>query len=129
MDRRLPVVPRLEYQAQRCRVLRNLGEAGLFFVAAFSVITQEADAARKRSEELLAQWQAGGETFQQYVGKIIDPAFLFDVGVETVDLLVPGGGIIGFIIGAFIGAFVFEMMLGKTRNQAFKAGLCSFIGF
>jgi hypothetical protein len=42
---------------------------------------------------LTGQWQAGGKTFQQYVGKIIDPAFLFDVGVETVDLLVPGGGL------------------------------------
>ena len=46
-----------------------------------------------------------------------------------IGLLVPGGGIIGFIIGAFVGAFVFEMLLGKTRNQAFKAGLGSFIGF
>ena len=42
---------------------------------------------------LTGQWQAGGKTFQQYVGKILDPAFLFDVGVETVDLLVPGGGL------------------------------------
>ncbi|MBN2392670.1 MAG: hypothetical protein JXR84_18210 [Anaerolineae bacterium] len=42
---------------------------------------------------LTGQWQAGGKTFQQYVGKIVDPAFLFDVGVETVDLLVPGGGL------------------------------------
>ncbi|MGC9393429.1 MAG: hypothetical protein ACP5J4_01090 [Anaerolineae bacterium] len=42
---------------------------------------------------LTGQWQVGGKTFQQYVGKILDPAFLFDVGVETVDLLVPGGGL------------------------------------
>ncbi len=42
---------------------------------------------------LTGQWQAGGKTFQQYVGKILDPDFLFDVGVETVDLLVPGGGL------------------------------------
>jgi len=39
------------------------------------------------------QWQAGGKTFQQYMGKILDPEFLFDVGVETVDLFVPGGGL------------------------------------
>lgn len=40
--------------------------AGLFFVAAFSVITQEADAARKRSEELLAQLQAANEQLLNY---------------------------------------------------------------
>ena len=27
------------------------------------------------------------------MGKILDPDFLFDVGVETVDLLAPGGGL------------------------------------
>jgi len=42
---------------------------------------------------LTGQWQAGGKTFQQYMGKILDPDFLFDVGAETVDLLVPGGGL------------------------------------
>ncbi len=42
---------------------------------------------------LTGQWQTGGKTFQQYMGKILDPDFLFDVGVETVDLFVPGGGL------------------------------------
>ncbi len=37
--------------------------------------------------------QAEGKTFQQYMGKILDPEFLFDVGADTVKLLVPGGGI------------------------------------
>jgi hypothetical protein len=37
--------------------------------------------------------QTDGKTFQQYVGKIIDPEFLFDIGMDTVDLLVPGGGL------------------------------------
>lgn len=37
--------------------------------------------------------ETDGKTFQQYVGKILDPEFLFDVGIDTVDLLVPGGGI------------------------------------
>ncbi|HUF38471.1 MAG TPA: hypothetical protein VMN57_08110 [Anaerolineales bacterium] len=36
---------------------------------------------------------SGGKTFQQYVGKFLDPEFLFDVGLDTVDLLVPGGGL------------------------------------
>jgi hypothetical protein len=44
-------------------------------------------------DALTGQLEAGGKTFQQYMGKILDPEFLFDVGVDTVDLLVPGGGI------------------------------------
>jgi hypothetical protein len=39
------------------------------------------------------QVQTDGKTFRQYVGKIVEPEFLFDVGVETIDLLVPGGGL------------------------------------
>ncbi len=37
--------------------------------------------------------QTEGKTFQQYMGKLLDPEFLFDVGVDTIDLLVPGGGL------------------------------------
>jgi hypothetical protein len=37
--------------------------------------------------------QAGGKTFQQYLGKVLDAEFLFDVGVDAAGLLVPGGGI------------------------------------
>jgi hypothetical protein len=37
--------------------------------------------------------QTEGKIFQQYVGKMIDPEFLFDVGVETINLLIPGGGL------------------------------------
>ena len=37
--------------------------------------------------------QTDGKTFQQYMGKFLDPAFLFDISVDTVDLLVPGGGL------------------------------------
>jgi hypothetical protein len=44
-------------------------------------------------DALTGELQIGGKTFQQYVGKVLDPAFLFDLGVDTVDLLVPGGGI------------------------------------
>jgi len=42
---------------------------------------------------LTGQLQAGGKTFQQYMGKLMDPEFLFDVGADTIDLLLPGGGI------------------------------------
>ncbi len=44
-------------------------------------------------DALTGQLEAGERIFQQYVGKILDPDFLFDVGVDTVDLFVPGGGI------------------------------------
>lgn len=40
-----------------------------------------------------AEMQGSGRTFQQYVGKMLEPEFLFDVGVETVSMLVPGGGL------------------------------------
>lgn len=42
---------------------------------------------------LTGKLQTDGKTFQQYVGKIVDPAFLFDIGIDTIDLLVPGGGL------------------------------------
>jgi len=42
---------------------------------------------------LTGQLQTGGKTFQQYMGKLMDPEFLFDVGADTIDLLVPGGGL------------------------------------
>ncbi len=44
-------------------------------------------------DALTGQLQGGGKTFQQYLGKALDREFLFDVGVDAVDLLVPGGGI------------------------------------
>jgi len=42
---------------------------------------------------LTGELHVGGKTFQQYLGKVIDAEFLFDVGIDAVDLLVPGGGI------------------------------------
>ena len=44
-------------------------------------------------DAMTGKMQAGGKTFQQYLGKFLDPEFLFDIGTETVDLLVPGGGL------------------------------------
>ncbi len=44
-------------------------------------------------DALTGELRSGGKTFQQYLGKVIDAEFLFDVGVDAVDLLVPGGGI------------------------------------
>ena len=42
---------------------------------------------------MTGKMQTGGKTFQQYAGKILDPEFLFDISLEAVDLLVPGGGL------------------------------------
>jgi hypothetical protein len=42
---------------------------------------------------LSGELQTEGRTYQQYMGKLMDPAFLFDVGIDTVDLFVPGGGL------------------------------------
>lgn len=44
-------------------------------------------------DALTGKLQADGKTFQKYVGKLLDAEFLFDVGADTIDLLVPGGGI------------------------------------
>jgi len=41
-------------------------------------------------DALTGEAKAGGTTFEFYVGKLVDPAFLLDVGVETASLFVPG---------------------------------------
>ncbi|MHB0857800.1 MAG: hypothetical protein ACYC5M_09540 [Anaerolineae bacterium] len=42
---------------------------------------------------LTGDLQSGGKTFKQYMGKVLDPEFLFDVGAEAADLMLPGGGL------------------------------------
>ncbi|MBK8902380.1 MAG: hypothetical protein IPM53_14425 [Anaerolineaceae bacterium] len=44
-------------------------------------------------DAVTGELRTDGKTFQQYMGKLLDPEFLFDVGTETIDLLVPGGGL------------------------------------
>lgn len=44
-------------------------------------------------DAVTSELRADGKTFQQYMGKLLDPEFLFDVGADTIDLLVPGGGL------------------------------------
>ena len=39
---------------------------------------------------LTGDTRAGGATFEQYLGKALDPRFLLDVGVEAVNIFVPG---------------------------------------
>ena len=40
----------------------------------------------------------GGTTFEQYVDKMIDPRFLIDVGVEAVQIFLPGARIADLVI-------------------------------
>jgi hypothetical protein len=42
---------------------------------------------------LTGDMRTGGKTLRQQIGTVLTPEVLFDVGVEAVDLLVPGGGI------------------------------------
>ena len=44
-------------------------------------------------DAVTSELRPDGKTFQQYMGKLLDPEFLFDVGADTIDLLVPGGGL------------------------------------
>jgi hypothetical protein len=42
---------------------------------------------------LTGEMRTGGKTLRQQIGTMLTPDLLFDVGVDAVDLLVPGGGI------------------------------------
>ncbi len=45
-------------------------------------------------DALTGKLQIGESVFQQYAGKVLDPGFLFDVGMDALDLIVPGGGLV-----------------------------------
>ncbi|WP_457099080.1 hypothetical protein [Microbacterium sp. P5_E9] len=40
----------------------------------------------------------GGATFEQYLGKILEPKFLLDVGVEAVNIFVPGTQLVRIVV-------------------------------
>ena len=42
---------------------------------------------------LTGEMRTGGKTLRQKLGAVLTPEVIFDVGVDAVDLLVPGGGI------------------------------------
>jgi hypothetical protein len=42
---------------------------------------------------LTGEMRTGGKALRQQIGQMLTPELLFDVGVDAVDLLVPGGGI------------------------------------
>jgi hypothetical protein len=39
-----------------------------------------------------------GATFEQYLGKILEPKFLLDVGVEAVNIFVPGTQLVRIVV-------------------------------
>ena len=42
---------------------------------------------------ITGEFRAGTRVFAEYLGKVLDQAFLFDIGAEAVGMFVPGGGI------------------------------------
>lgn len=42
---------------------------------------------------LTGEFRAGTRVFAEYLGKVLDQTFLFDIGAEAVGIFVPGGGI------------------------------------
>jgi hypothetical protein len=42
--------------------------------------------------------RAGGATFERYLGKMLDPAFLFDVTVETANIFLPGATLVKVLV-------------------------------
>lgn len=47
---------------------------------------------------LTGETRADGSTFEQYLGKVLDPRFLLDVGVEAVDLVIPGTNLVRMVV-------------------------------
>ena len=39
---------------------------------------------------LTGETRPGGATFEQYLGKVLEPKFLLDAGVEAVNMFLPG---------------------------------------
>jgi hypothetical protein len=59
---------------------------------------------------LTGEIRPDGSTFEQYLGKVLEPRFLLDVGVEAVNIFVPGTQLIRIAVehGA--------KQLGRQRN-------------
>ena len=60
---------------------------------------------RRADKEAVVEFDAvtgearvGGATFEQYLGKALDPRFLLDVGAETLNVVVPGANLAKLII-------------------------------
>lgn len=44
-------------------------------------------------DAVLGETKAGGATFERYLGKMMDPAFLLDVGAEAANMFIPGANL------------------------------------
>ena len=60
---------------------------------------------RRADKEAVVEFDAvtgearvGGDTFEQYLGKALEPRFLLDVGAETLNFVVPGANLAKLII-------------------------------
>jgi len=63
-------------------------------VYAFEYLWQPKDRrAVAEFDGLTGEMRTGGKTLRQQIGTMLTPEVLFDVGIDAVDLLVPGGGI------------------------------------
>ncbi|MFZ5916261.1 MAG: hypothetical protein ACOYZ7_04970 [Chloroflexota bacterium] len=63
-------------------------------VYAFEYLWQSKDRrAVAEFDGLTGEMRTGGKTLRQQIGTMLTPEVLFDVGIDAVDLLVPGGGI------------------------------------
>lgn len=49
-------------------------------------------------DAITGEASTGGSTFEQYVGKALDPLFLLDVGAEAVNLVLPGATLAKMVI-------------------------------
>jgi hypothetical protein len=49
-------------------------------------------------DAITGEAKAGGTTFEFYVGKLVDPNFLLDIGVETASLFLPGMNIAKMVV-------------------------------
>ncbi|HYE42972.1 MAG TPA: hypothetical protein VEA15_06210 [Caulobacteraceae bacterium] len=49
-------------------------------------------------DALTGEARPGGATFEQYLGKVLEPKFLLDVGAETIDIFIPGANLAKLVI-------------------------------
>lgn len=49
-------------------------------------------------DALTGDARPGGATFEQYLGKVLEPKFLLDVGAESIDLFIPGANLAKLVI-------------------------------
>ena len=61
-------------------------------------------------DAVTGETKVGGATFEQYLGKVLEPKFLLDVGAETLNMVLPGANLAKMMIVKGI-----EM---KRRNQS-----------